>query len=105
MHQLSTIKTIRDKIYHVRGLQVMLDSEISDLYGVDTRSFNQAVKRNIERFPEKFRFQLTEEEFKNLRSQIVILKLKTHRRNCGEKGLVYIVLSNLKSQFVTSRLK
>lgn len=105
MHQLSTIKTIRDKIYHVRGLQVMLDSEISDLYGVDTRSFNQAVKRNIERFPEKFRFQLTEEEFKNLRSQIVILKLKTHRRNCGEKGSVYIVLPNLKSQFVTSRLK
>lgn len=74
MNQISAIKTIREKIYHVRGLQVMLDSELSELYGIETRSFNQAVKRNEERFPESFRFQLTADEYDSLRSQIVTLK-------------------------------
>jgi hypothetical protein len=50
----------------------MLDSDLAELYGVETRVFNQAVKRNVERFPEEFRFQLDEEEHGNLRSQIVI---------------------------------
>jgi len=63
---------ITDLIYTIRGKQVMLDSDLAGLYQVETRVFNQAVKRNSNRFPEQFRFQLTEEEFKNLRSQIVI---------------------------------
>jgi ORF6N domain len=50
---------------------VMLDSDLAILYQVETRVFNQAVKRNSNRFPERFRFQLTEEEYKNLRSQFV----------------------------------
>lgn len=74
MNQILAIKTIREKIYHVRGLQVMLDSELSELYGIETRSFNQAVKRNEERFPESFRFQLTADEYDSLRSQTVTLK-------------------------------
>jgi hypothetical protein len=49
----------------------MLDSDLAELYGVETKSFNQAVKRNLDRFPEDFMFQLTENEFENLRSQIV----------------------------------
>lgn len=65
---------IRTKIHFVRGQQVMLDNDLAEIYGVETRIFNQAVKRNIERFPEPFCFQLTEEEFDSLRSQIVILK-------------------------------
>lgn len=63
---------IQNKIYTIRDVQVMLDEDLAVLYGVETRIFNQAVKRNNERFPEKFRFQLTETEYENLRSQIVI---------------------------------
>ena len=62
---------ITDLIYTIRGKQVMLDSDLAGLYQVETRVFNQAVKRNSNRFPEQFRFQLTEEEYKNLRSQFV----------------------------------
>jgi hypothetical protein len=74
MDELTVVNAnqIQNKIYTIRGLQVMLDSDLANLYGVETRVFNQAVKRNIERFPENFRFQLTEEEDQNLRSQIVI---------------------------------
>lgn len=64
-------ENISSKIYNIRGLQVMLDSELAELYGVETKVFNQAVKRNEERFPENFRFQLTEDECRNLRSQNV----------------------------------
>lgn len=67
-------------IYTVRGRQVMLDSDLAMLYQVDTKVFNQAVKRNIERFPGKFRFQLTKEEYVSLRSQIVTSKGKGGRR-------------------------
>ena len=62
---------IQNRIYTFRGVQVMLDSDLAILYGVETKVFNQAVKRAIERFPESYRFQLTEVEFTNLRSQIV----------------------------------
>lgn len=62
---------IQNKIYSIRGVQVMLDTDLAGLYSVETKALNQAVKRNIERFPEAFRFQLTEPEFSNLRSQIV----------------------------------
>ncbi len=62
---------IRDLIYTVRGMQVMLDSDLAALYGVETKVFNQAVRRNIKRFPDRFRFQLTQEEAESLRSQFV----------------------------------
>lgn len=57
---------VEDKIFMIRGKQVMLDHDLAELYGVETKVINQAVKRNIERFPEEFRFQLTEEEFYEL---------------------------------------
>lgn len=63
---------IQDRIYTIRGVQVMLDSDLAALYQVETRVFNQAVKRNEARFPERFRFQLTEKEYVNLTSQFVI---------------------------------
>ena len=63
---------IEDKILVIRGQQVMIDRDLAELYGVETRSLNQAVKRNIERFPEEFCFQLNKEEFINWKSQIVI---------------------------------
>lgn len=66
------IQQIQTKIYEIRGQRVMIDRDLAELYGVETRLLNQAVKRNIERFPVDFMFQLTEYEFQNWKSQIVI---------------------------------
>ncbi|MBL7663620.1 MAG: ORF6N domain-containing protein [Bacteriovoracaceae bacterium] len=62
-------------IYLIRGQRVMLDSDLAQLYGVETRVFNQAVKRNFSRFPEDFMFQLSFQEFTNLMSQFVTSSL------------------------------
>ena len=71
---------IKNMIYVVRGLQVMLDSDLAMLYHVETKVFNQAVIRNIERFPENFRFQLTKEEYDDLRSQFATSNGRGGRR-------------------------
>ena len=81
---LVPIEGIKELIFTVRGVQVMLDRDLARLYQVETRVLNQAVKRNINRFPERFMFQLTEEEWNILKSQIVT--------------------SNMSSQFVTTSL-
>ena len=73
---------LMSKIYLIRGQKVMLDSDLSALYGVETRAFNQAVKRNAERFPKDFMFRLTRKEWESLRSQIVI-------SNAGRGGARY----------------
>ena len=65
---------IEGLIFEVRGIRVMLDSDLAALYGVETRELNQAIRRNLQRFPEDFMFQLAYEEYDSLRSQIVILK-------------------------------
>ena len=67
-------------IFTVRGQEVMLDSALAMLYGVETKVFNQAVKRNRPRFPENFRFQLTYDEFSDLRSQVVTSSAQGGRR-------------------------
>jgi len=67
---------IQDMIYEVRGQKVMLDSDLAELYGVGTFILNKTVKRNSERFPGDFMFQLTKEEWENLRFQIGISSLK-----------------------------
>lgn len=66
---------IENKILFIRGKKVMLDRDLSILYDVETRALNQAVRRNIERFPEDFMFQLTKDEMVNWKSQIVISKV------------------------------
>ena len=68
---LQPLENIENLIHVIRGKQVMLDRDLARLYGVETRVLNQAVQRNIERFPGDFMFQLSKEEFENLRSQIV----------------------------------
>ncbi|MFG1483480.1 ORF6N domain-containing protein [Halobacteriovorax sp. HFRX-2_2] len=65
---------IQNKIYLIRGTQVMLDSDLAELYGVETRVLNQSVRRNLKRFPGDFMFQLTREEHEVLKSQIVTSK-------------------------------
>ena len=62
---------IMNKIYFIRGHKVMLDKDLAELYDVETKVFNQAVKRNLKRFPSDFMFELTQTEFKNLKSQFV----------------------------------
>ncbi len=84
---------IKNKIYTIRGLQVMLDRDLAELYVVETKTFNQAVKRNIARFPKHFRFQLIKEEYEYiLRSQNVTLKenLNQNMRGKHRKYLPYV---------------
>ncbi|HYV53092.1 MAG TPA: ORF6N domain-containing protein, partial [Chitinophagaceae bacterium] len=64
-------ETIINKIYLIRGKKVMLDKDLAELYGVETKVLKQAVKRNAERFPKDFMFVLSSKEFEHLRSQIV----------------------------------
>ena len=77
------LQPIQNKIYEIRGQRVMLDRDLAELYQVTTSALNQAVKRNIERFPDDFMFQLTDEETEQWKSQIVITKSITMglRRN------------------------
>jgi hypothetical protein len=71
---------IKSKIYTIRDNQVMLDKDLAELYDVESKRLNEQVKRNIERFPEKFRFQLTQEEYEILRSQIATLRLDSNNK-------------------------
>ena len=77
---LTVTPNIKDKIFTLRGLQVMFDSDLALLYGVKTKILNQAVKRNSNRFPKEFCFRLNSEEYKNLRSQFVTSKNYGGRR-------------------------
>lgn len=81
------VQNIKDLIYTIRGKQVMLDSDVAMLYKTETRRINQTAKRNIERFPEKFCFKLTEQEFENLKSQFVISSLKSKNLYGGRRKL------------------
>ena len=84
--------SIKSMIRLVRGQQVMLDSDLAFLYGVETRRLNEQVKRNIERFPDDFMFQLTKEEFDFLKSQIAMSNITDNQDN-----------KNLKSQIAISK--
>ena len=74
------ILSVQQQIYVIRGKQVMIDRDLAALYGVETRVLKQAVKRNPERFPEEFMFQLDNQEFEKWRSQFVM-------SNSDKKGL------------------
>ena len=74
------IEQIQEMIYVIRGQRVMLDSDLAKLYGVETKVLNQAVKRNLKRFPVDFMFQLSSEEHELLRSQFVTSTGRTGRR-------------------------
>ncbi len=77
MNELN-VSTIETKIYFIRGIKVMLDSDLAELYGVPTKALNQAVKRNSNRFPEDFMFKPNNEELVELRSQIVTANQVTY---------------------------
>ena len=81
------LQIIQEKIYEIRGVKVMLDKDLAELYGVETKILNKAVKRNAERFPERFMFQLTKEE--SLRFQIGALNKTALQRGQHMKYLPY----------------
>lgn len=66
--------TMKSKIYYIRNQKIMLDFELAEIYGYETKTFNQQVKNNIEKFDEDFRFQLTKDEWEFLRSKILTSK-------------------------------
>jgi len=83
-------EVIENKIYLIRGHKVMLDKDLAKLYNVETRILIQAVKRNIERFPKDFMFQLTLEEMQSLRSQFVISNVALRLTVSGRGGSRYL---------------
>ena len=84
---MEIIRSIQNRIYEIRGVRVMLDRDLADLYETETKVLNLAVRRNIKRFPPDFMFQITKKEFEGLRFQIETL----------EKG------QSLRFQFETSK--
>ncbi len=91
-NELKIINTeeIKNLIYTIRGKEVMLDSDVAMLYHYETKNVNKAMKRNIERFPEDFCFQLTDDEFKNLRFQFGTLNKKVNNGKVTRKYLPYV---------------
>jgi len=86
-NNMNELQGIKAMIFKFRGYQVMLDADLAKIYQVETKRLNEAVKRNIDRFPKEFMFQLTQAEYENLMSQIATYKNKN---------------KNLRSQIATS---
>ena len=86
----STEEKIENLIHYVRGQQVMIDSDLALLYNVETKRLNESVKRNAKRFPESFCFQLTEDEYADLRSQIATSNTENTSSKGGRRYLPYV---------------
>ena len=105
MDELMVQSEISGRIYTIRAEQVMLDRDLAELYQVETRVLNQAVRRNIKRFPDDFMFQLSKEEFENLKSQFVTSSsghggIRKMPYAFTEQG-VYMLATVLKSDVAT----
>ncbi len=97
------IEIVHSKIYNIRMIKVMLDSELAELYGVETKHINQAVRNNPNKFPNDFYFELSDEEFDILRSKFLTAKFAKTRNNpkvFTEQG-VYMLATILKSKTAT----
>jgi len=100
---MNTLITIENKIYNIRDMQVMLDSDLAQLYGVETKRINEAVKNNLEKFPNDFMFELKEDEYENLKSKISTSSWggrRTKPKVFTEQG-VYMLATILKSKVAT----
>ncbi len=99
----SIIEVVQTKIYSIRNSMVMLDYDLAELYGVETKHINQAVRNNPGKFPSDFYFELDEAEFEGLRSKILTTKLskrRTRPKAFTEQG-VYMLATILKSSIAT----
>ena len=76
-------ENILDRIFIIRGVKVMLDRDLAEMYNVEVKTMNQSVKRNLNRFPQDFMFQLSNEEWQTLKSQIVTSKVRTRADGRG----------------------
>ncbi len=85
---LSTEHNFREKIHTIRGVQVMLDEDLAILYNVKTKRLNEQVKRNVNRFPQEFCFQITKNEYENLKSQFATSSLVSSYG--GRRKLPYV---------------
>ena len=83
---MNSLVEVKNLIYEIRGFNVMLDSDLADLYEVPTKRLNEAVKRNIARFPKHYMFQLTNEEYQSLRSQIAT----SNKKRGGRRYMPYV---------------
>ncbi len=102
---ISSVEDIKNKVHMIRGQQVMLDVDLAAIYGYELRAMNQQVKRNIERFPDDFMFQLTREEEANLKSQFVISSWGGKRKlpyAFTEQG-IYMLATVLKGDLATQQ--
>ncbi|MBO7438238.1 MAG: ORF6N domain-containing protein [Bacteroidales bacterium] len=101
-------ESLKDKIYTIRGVQVMLDSDLAEIYGYATKAFNQQVKNNIERFDDDFRFQLTEDETNYLRSKFLTANISSMSRSLPyaftEQG-IYMLMTVLKGDLAVAQSK
>ena len=99
---------LKNKIYTIRGVQVMLDSDLAEIYGYETKRFNEQVKNNIERFDEDFRFQLTQDELDVLRSKFSTTNISTMSRSLPyaftEQG-IYMLMTVLKGELAVKQSK
>lgn len=101
---------LKNKIYNIRGVQVMLDSDLAEIYGYSTKDFNRQVKNNIERFDEDFRFQLTDDEFLFLRCKNSTTKTETRGGRqynpyaFTEQG-IYMLMTVLKGELAVTQSK
>ena len=83
---MNSLVEVKNLIYEIRGYKVMLDSDLADLYEVPTKRLNEAVKRNLARFPKHYMFQLTNDEFESLRSQIAT----SNKTRGGRRYMPYV---------------
>ncbi len=99
--EIASVDNISNRVYVIRGQQVMLDSDLAELYGYEVKKLNQQVKRNIDRFPEDFMFQLIEDEIIDLRSQFVTANLNSMSRSLPyaftEQG-IYMLATVLRGE-------
>lgn len=87
---IASVEQIESRIFLIRGQKVMLDADLAELYGVETGALNRAVKRNSERFPEDFMFQLTTDEYEALRCQNGISNLRSQNGTSNRGGRRYL---------------
>jgi hypothetical protein len=104
--ELTKLHNIESRIVTVRGVQVMVDSDLAVLFRVETKVLNQAVKRNIDRFPESFRFQLTADEFESLRTHFVTLDsqhlyhIGASLKDLGKKWFAFSQMNSLTQELI-----
>lgn len=102
---MESLQNIKDIIYVVRGVQVMLDADLAALYGYETRSFNQQVKNNIQKFDDDFRFQLTKEEFEDIlkSKQLTLIKKQIDCVSTDSPNSSILISKNLTSNWGGTR--